>query len=492
MTLWTNGLIHTLRRKNEIVHSMLTDGGLIIALGDDVKDYEPTDCIDLGGAHLYPGFIDAHLHLVGYGLSLTIKNISSLKTKPAILAYLKEHFNNEPLLIEGYRDISLSKIDLDTISTNHFIFLRHNDYHSFTVNSAVLEKVKINSKTGVLKEKDAEKVTPLFLHADEKRLFDVTEKAINSLHRYGVTTILTDDLAYFNSYQETLDIIMVLAHKTKMRTHLLVHEKALDDFLASPPKETDFLKVNSVKTFYDGTLSSRSALLSKPYLDTNTNGEHIHTKDQMIAFLKKVRDHQLPLAIHTIGDQAMREVADLLSIYPPLQNQKDRIIHASLVDKLIVSKLAKLNVVLDVQPQFIKSDLPQILSSIGENHLIYSFKTYKNANLALSLTSDAPVERPNPLLGIYAAVTRKGNDGRVYHKTERLTRYQALKGYTIDAAKNLGYKNKGLIKRGYLADFVVFREDILTIPLSKMATQSVLMTIVNGEIIYNDKEKSPR
>ena len=492
MTLWKNGFIHTLRTKQEIIHEMITKDGVIIATGRDVTLYQPAGIIDLKGMHLYPGFVDAHLHLVGYGLSLTIPNISKHKTKAAIISYLKQAYRSQPLFVEGYGDINITKDDLDAISNRHFIILRHADYHSYTVNSVVLDTLKIVSQNGILKEKDGESVATLFLARDQKTLYKATKNAISSLHHFGITTILTDDLAYFNSYEETLNIIDHLTHKMKMRTHLLVHKKVLADYLSTPPDETPFLKVNGIKTFYDGTLSSRSALLSSPYRDTNTQGQRMHTPGELENLLIKVRQHQLPLAVHTIGDLALQELTTLLLKYPTTPNVPDRIIHASLADRPTIEKLSTLNVVLDVQPQFIKSDLPQTLSLIDEYTLIYPFNSYKKAKIKLSLTSDAPVETPNPLLGIYAAVTRRGHDNQRYHLKERLTRFQALKGYTIDAARHLGYKNKGHIKQGYLADFVVYEKDILAVPLEKLTKQKVIMTIVDGVIVYEDKEKSPR
>src|SRR5690606_6758008 len=134
------------------------------------------------------------------------------------------------LKVEGYLNVGLTKHDLDQISDTQVIILRHNDYHSFTVNSYTLKLLNMNHETGILIEDEGKPVDPLWSMAEKTALEDMTSAALQSLHRYGITSIISDDLFYFNSYEETLDIIDKQVTTHPMRTNLLIHYQVLNEY----------------------------------------------------------------------------------------------------------------------------------------------------------------------------------------------------------------------------------------------------------------------
>ncbi|MBU1141952.1 MAG: amidohydrolase family protein, partial [Firmicutes bacterium] len=139
MKLFKNGIFHTMETEDTIKYQMATDQGLIIGFDQAIEHLEFDEIIDLEGAHVYPGFVDAHLHLLGYGQKLSRPNLMNHQDKDIALKILEGSYHNGPLFAEGYFECGLTKDDLNRISIKHPIMIRHNDYHSLTVNNVVLK-----------------------------------------------------------------------------------------------------------------------------------------------------------------------------------------------------------------------------------------------------------------------------------------------------------------------------------------------------------------
>lgn len=488
MILWKNGILHTLENEHDVHTQMATDQGLIIGFDEDVKDLTFDQEIDLNGYHLYPGFVDAHLHIVGYGQKLLKKDLSSIRQKDEILAFIKTHVDQGFTFYEGYFDIGITKAELDEISTEKPIILKHNDYHSLTVNSVVLKHVNLTSDSGFLTEEDAQKVNKTYEVYDHDQIKKMIEHSISSLQSFGVTGGHSDDLYYFNGYHDTLSAFLEVLEEKPFRTHLLMHHKIIEDYKTAKHSFLDqnkYLQLGAVKIFYDGTFSSKTALLNHPYKGLSHQGIRIFKKDELIELVKKIRSYELPLAIHVIGDLGLKEVVELLKAYPPKEGLHDRIIHASLADLKTIKMMEDMPIILDIQPQFISSDLPSILSLFSiKPELIYPFKTYMKHNLVLCGSSDAPVEIPNPLLGMHQLIFRK-KDGVVYQEEERLSRFNALELYTTYANVPTYKANRGMLKKGFIADFTVLSEDILTMDESSFFKDLVKMTIIDEQIVHH-------
>jgi predicted amidohydrolase YtcJ len=488
-TKYTNGRFYLMTDAHAFVSEIWTEGGVITSVGPQPTWHADRE-INVKGSVGFPGFVDAHLHIVGYGETLTLLQLNKNPHPQQVLALVRQRFTGTFLYCQGHVEQALTKVDLDKISATVPILLRHADFHGATVNSALLKLIELDHPTGILHELEALKAVKALPKYSHEALISMIEKAMTSLHQYGITGGHSDDLYYFNGFDKTVAAFEATLTRLPFRTHLLIHHLELDHFLASGRPWLDqsrYLQLGAIKTFYDGTISSQTALMTYPYQLSHQHGERIFTQDQWDALLRKIRHAGLPIAIHTIGDQALHEVAMSLAKYPVKPGLHDRIIHASFASHETVNQLKRLPVIFDIQPQFLSSDLPWGLSYISpQTALIYPWKTYQDAGLILCGSSDAPVETPNPLLGIHAACHRQSiHDQRIYQPDQNLTMFEAIRLYTTGAnAPTYDLAHRGTLKVGNVADFTFLKDDILQHPDMLLKTKTT-MTVVDDQIVYN-------
>jgi predicted amidohydrolase YtcJ len=463
---------------------MINDKGIIIREPDGTTN----ETIDLQGASMYPAFVDCHMHLMGYGQHLSRGNVNHLKTNEAILAYIRTHLTPPVTYIEGYHPCGIHKSDLDDVSKDSFIYLRHEDYHGMTVNSKTLQRLNITSDDGVLLENDGTKALKSIEKNSNETLVTFLEKAYQSLYQYGVIAAHSDDLYYFNGYVDTLKAFDEASRHFPFYAHLLIHHETLSDYQihGNIIQDNSYLELGAVKMFYDGTTGSKTALMNAPYV-TGGHGERVNQVDVFHQYVLEARANQLPVAVHVIGDLGLEEVCQILREHPVKKGLKDRIIHASYATPKTYALIKDLDVFLDIQPQFLTTDLPHTLAYFTqEPHGIFPFKTYHDLNVSYGLSSDAPVEIPNPILGMYSAIFRD-IDGVVYQPDERLNRMQALLGYTTHAWQ-LTNHHAGYLKPGYPAHLVITNKDILTTPKDAFLSIEVLETYIDGKRVFQHKK----
>jgi len=490
MKLWTNGHFHSMRDQHHEYFNILTENGKIIAVNVDEAKYPSIERIDLREHHAYPGMVDAHMHLLGYGQKLTRLDLTGLSTKQEILVRLRTATACGLFVADGYRDCQITKHDLDTIFSNQPAVLMHNDYHSVTANSRALEIADVLSDTGILIEQASKKLVSKLLTYDKETLKEYFRKALDELYAVGITGGHSDDLFYFGGHEKTFSAIKEVLDEQPFRTHLLVHNRIFEDFYNMNHSETKYLELGAVKLFYDGTLSSKTALVSQPYKDTQSYGQRMQPIDDFKQLIKKIRSYGLTAAVHVIGDNGLDELTDILTELPPKPNQRDRIIHASLSREETLRKLRKMPVVLDIQPLFVSSDMPYMDTWFSKTPpLVYAWKTYLEHGLSLLGSSDSPVEDPNPLLGIHSLINRQSHkDGKVYISGERLDRFTAISLYTTSHVLISKHENeKGYLDVGYLADLTVFPDDLMQVPESKLLTMKPSMTVIDEKIVYRPK-----
>lgn len=489
MKLWKNGIFHTMLSEDDTKFQMATDQGRIVGFDHQVENLEYDEIINLKGYHVYPGFVDAHLHLLGYGQKLSRPNLMNMKDKNKIIKIIQSSFLDQPLFVEGYFECGLKKDDLNQISHIHPIMLRHNDYHSLTVNQVVLDHIGLPHSDGVLTEEEAEMAMDSFPKHSNQTLELFLEKSISKLNSYGITGGHSDDLSYFNGFKSTLEVFDRVLDKKPFRAHLIVHHHVLDDYLNSKRvylNQTPYLQLGAIKMFYDGTISSKTALMKKKYLGVNSNGLRIHEIQEFENMVKKAREHGLNVAIHIIGDQALLEALEILKKYPPIIGDHDRLIHTSFMDQDAVDLMKNMPISIDMQPQFLSSDIPWALDYFSQTpEFVYPWKTLNDLKINLAGSSDAPVEIPNPLLGIYAAVTRISDfDHQAYFKNECLSRFEAIKLYTRYANYSTMDSNRGYLQKGYIADLSVFEENLEQTPIENFKKEICYMTVVDEHIVY--------
>ena len=488
MILWKNGVLHTLENELKTYQHMATDKGLIVGFDEDIKDLAFDLEIDLKGNHLYPGFVDSHLHLIGYGQRLSLHTLEGLEDKKDILKKIKKEINKTDFFFQGYKPAHITKFDLNEIRNDQPIILRHRDNHSITVNDFVLNALNEISPTGFLTEEKSDRIIRHYMKKDDNTLKMMLKKGLESLHQFGITGGHSDDLSYYNGYHETLDIFKDVLKEIPFRAHLLIHHRVINDFIKADTSwldQNEYLQLGAVKIFYDGTFTSKTALLYENYKNESEQGLRIFKKEELETLLIHLRKHDLPVAVHVIGDLGLDEVLSLIEKYPVKKGLHDRIIHSSLASLDTINRMKKLPIILDIQPQFITADLPEILDIFSvKPQYIYPFKTYLDNDLVVCGSSDAPIEIPNPLLGMHAAITRELKDQTIFQASERLSRYEALKLFTTYANVPTYKTNRGSLKVGNIADFTVLSKDLLEMNIDDFLTTKIEMTVVNENIVY--------
>jgi predicted amidohydrolase YtcJ len=489
-TRYTNGIFYTLNPLQPKVTELWVDKGIISFLGSHA-DWQAEQTIDVQGWTCFPGFVDSHLHLIGYGQHLCLLQLHKNPNPQDVLSLIKTQFQGRPLYAQGHIEQALTKHDLDSISSAIPILLRHADFHGATVNSAVLNQIGlVDHPTGILHEAEALKAVQALPQYHQDDLVKMITVAIQKLHEFGITGGHTDDLYYFNGVHEVVSAYHKALTTSPFRTHLLIHHLELVAYEKLMSKHLDkhpYVEFGAVgEIFYDGTLSSQTALMHSPYQGGQKFGERQFSSQQWLATVKRVRALGLPLAVHAIGDLALDEVVDTFLAYPVKTGLHDRIIHASFAKKSTLEKLKKLPVMLDIQPQFVTSDLPwasQIISP--QTELIYPFKTYLNQGLILCGGSDAPVEVPDPLKGIAAAYHRQLQSFALpFQPEEQLSMLEAVQLYTTGAnAPSYQSQRQGKLVVGSVADLTFVNEDFISNP-KRLTTAKVMMTVVDNQIVF--------
>ncbi|WP_099224787.1 amidohydrolase [Listeria costaricensis] len=523
MKLWTNGTFYTMEKEGATTDAVLTDQGKIVAVGQEAILCDAAEKVDLDGAIVFPGFVDSHLHLLWYGQFLDRLRLTDTASKQEALARIAERVEklapDEWLFVEGYdenkwqdQSTLLTRDELDQVSAGHPVLVRRIDYHSVSVNSALIEATGLTADanftgggaidtdetgrlTGVLRDNATTVVIDAFPVATREELGRWLRLAVRDLWAKGVTGGHSEDLHYFNGFKGTLAAFRdTLTEDFPFRAHLLVHNAELEAFCQSGEQFVSgdpFLELGAMKIFYDGTVGSRTALMSRPYADDPENqGLQIQSDEEFEAMVKRARDAGLPVAIHILGDLAFQKVIRTLKKFPPQQGQLDRMIHTPWLRDDLLEEAAGMPICFDLQPQFMSSDLPWALDVLGSEHpeRAFAWKTLIDRGFQVSFGSDAPIETPNPFYGIHAAVTRTASqdlNGRRYFEEEALSVYEAIHSYTAKTAA-ISYKQgeRGKIAPGYAADFTMTRENPFEVEEARLRELEVVRTVVAGRTVF--------
>lgn len=529
-TLWFNGSIYTMLKEGDRVEALFSEKGVIVDTGSLAYIRQAyagniSREIDLKGQTMLPGLVDSHLHLVGHGERLLRLDLSLMEAREAILSALKEKCAVTPagkwIVAEGWNENEwtdpelILRDELDAISTEHPIVLKRICRHALVVNSSALLAAEIKEEAeepaggvicrypdgrlnGLFKESQAQNLILDSLPGiDQDYIEAALSEAIQDAHKLGLTGGHTEDLHYYNGFVPTYEAFKSVIEDKGMafRANLLVHHEALEDMLAAGGRYqggTQYIKFDSMKIFTDGSLGGHTALLSEPYADqSGTNGVAIFTEAELRHWVQKARQADMPIAAHAIGDLAFEYVLNAIEALPPKDGLHDRLIHAQIVRPELLERAVKLPVIFDIQPGFVPSDFPWVEEKVPAKLLAssYAWKTYLNMGITCAGGSDAPIEPLNPILGIHAAVTRAKIDGddAGYGLAERLTVFEAFSLYTKGSAAAIGQeKRRGMIFKGYDADFTVFDLDVFAVKTDDLLTAQAVMTVIDDMIMYDE------
>lgn len=521
--LWYGGTIYTMEEENETVEAVLVEDGKISATGSFADlSLLADEKINLEGTTMYPGFVDSHLHLLFLGIQLTRLDLSEARSAEEMLEMVRKAAENTPkdqwLFGEGWNENNFINPRIPTIDEldkirKEPILLTRVCHHAVLGNSAALQVGAVTDQTkspaggeighdengnlnGLLFEQAMNLITdrlPKEGDAYVQFLTDALNLSINHLLSYGLTGGHTEDMHYFGHYTNPLTAYhRVVGDKNHFRIHMLRHDGVFEEMMkANVPCNNPFIEAGAMKIFVDGALGSSTAALSAPYTDEpNNNGLLIHTNEQLKNVVKLARTYDEAVAIHVIGDAGVEQALDVIEEYPVQEGKRDRLIHCCVLREDLINRMAKLPIVVDIQPAFVPSDFPWVIDRLGKDRLAFSYpwNTLVDSGIVCAIGTDAPIESINPLETIYAATERKKpfDEGDGYLPEQKLSRFDAIQMYTVGSAKAICKEHeRGLIKQGYDADFSIFDRDLFIGKPESMLKAKAVKTVVAGRTVFN-------
>ncbi|MFJ5790983.1 amidohydrolase [Lysinibacillus sp. NPDC093197] len=496
------------------------------------KDFKQ---LDLNGATLIPGFIDTHNHLFMYALNKAQVDCSSPRNKSiSDILYNLEAFHQKQndsswILGFGYDDTMLTenrhptKEDLDKVSTDRPIIVRHISNHIAVVNSKVLELAKIdasvkdpegghfgrdasNNLNGVLYEHAAMSFVYDYIPAPLKEeVIDLIRVAAQDYVAQGITTN-TDAAVGHSEYDIHMDVIRDTKHPMRMRLmfmyNVLLEDGFFEKYNANQLNQkiledsNGMAKLDSVKLFQDGSIQGLTGALRQPYYnDPNLFGELIFPQQTLNDYVLNFHSRGFRIATHGNGDRA---IGSILEAYQHALDTSPRTDHRHRIEHVQTATPEDLKLMKDYN----------IAASFFINHVYYWGDRHKNIflgperaerinplkeaddlGLLYTLHSDCPVTPISPLFSIWAAVNRVTSGGHVLGEGQKINVETALKSMTIYGAQlNFDEQDLGSIEIGKFADFAILDKDPTAVDPMTIKDINILFTIINGEIVFENKE----
>ena len=522
--VFLNGCIYTMDSAHQIVEALAISGSRIVATGPlrKIQRYigPCTQVIDLQKRIMIPGFIDTHIHFVASALSTYEIDLTHTHTLTAIQHLLAQEIHHvkpdqwiiaskwNPNLLPS--DNSPTKQDLDDLSPTNPIVVKSVDGHTYWVNSQALTIASITSMTpnppggvierdkttgdptGILRETAMGILEACIPPIPNSAVDNALKHAVHQAHVFGITSIhVPEDERAFQAFQRLL-----ASNTLQLRVYMLLPIELFNSILAlglTTVFGSDKLRFGAVKVFVDGALGSQTAAMVHPYEGTyDNNGVIVTHKERLQEILQVASAHNIQVAAHAIGDKANHIILDVIE-HVASSEIKDqtrfRIEHAQHLMSSDISRFSDPSIIACMQPAHISLDMDIADQHLGPRSITaYRLLSLRNAGASLAFGSDSPVTTLDPLKGVYAAVTRKKIDTQPstsWHPDERLTVFDAIQAYTINAARASGEETiKGSIEPGKLADLVVLSENIFELSDEDLYTAQVDMTIFDGEIVY--------
>lgn len=524
----TNGRIYTVDSLFSTAEAFAVKDGKFVQVGRKeaiLEAFESDSLIDLQGAAVYPGFIDAHAHFYRYGLGLVQADLTGTTSFEEVLQRLQAHrekYPDSPWIIGRGWDQNdwenkefPTKEELDARYPNTPVLLTRIDGHAALVNQPALELAGIDASTnilggrvilqngaptGVLIDNAIDQVSEKIPAPGRKQQRQALLNAQENCFAVGLTSVVDAGLE-----KETIDLMDSLQQEgsLKMRVYAMLSPSQTnkDYYFEHGPYITDHLTVTSFKVYGDGALGSRGASLLEPYHDDHGNyGFLLNTPEAFADLAAEILKNDFQMNTHCIGDSANRT---LLNIYSNLleegNDRRWRIEHAQVVAPADLAIFGTHNIIPSVQPTHATSDMYWAGDRLGEERVqtAYTYKELLETAGLLAIGSDFPVEDINPLYGFHSAVARKDAENYPeggFQPENKISREDALRGMTIWAAySNFEEEKKGSIEAGKLADFVVLEQDIMEAPENQLRNIGVLQTVIGGKRVYakSDSQGAP-
>lgn len=531
MRLLYNGIFYTLDREFPVAEAAAIDNGRIVAVGEtqallaEFGSARHRD--DLGGKAVIPGLCDAHIHLEQYALGLQKVDCETTSRSDCLLrvaerasfvapgAWILGHGWNQNSWPEGFGNASL----LDEVAPHHPVYLTAKSLHAGWANSLALRMAGIGlntpdpdggrigrdehgNPTGILYESAMGLISGVIPEPGLKTLAQAIGSALKTLAQMGITAVHDFDRRSCFSALQILHDDGLLHQRVLKSIPLEDLGHAIAIGLRSGFGD-DFLRVGSVKAFADGALGPRTAAMLQPYDgDPDNRGMLLLDAEELFEHGRLAVENGFSLAVHAIGDRANHEVLEAFSALRSFEQTMDqlsaanrprlrhRIEHVQLIHVDDAPRLSELGIVASMQPIHATSDMLMADRFWGKRAAqSYAWRLQRDHGAVLAFGSDAPVESPNPFLGIHAAITRQRADGTPgsngWYPSQRLSLREAFTAYTQGPAYTAGMEDRiGKLSPGYLADLVVLSRDPFEVEPAAVREIHPLATMTAGEWIY--------
>ncbi|HUN04262.1 MAG TPA: amidohydrolase [Niabella sp.] len=514
-----NAAIYTGDAAFSVAEAMVIKDGKIVETGklsDLEKKYTAKEKLNVEGKFIYPGFIDAHAHFVGYALGLQKLDLVGTNSWEEILEKCKHRDRelgaDEWLVGRGWdqNDWQVknfpSNEKLNELFPDRPVYLTRIDGHAAIANAKALELAEVkpgddieggtfetkNGKlTGVLIDNAMNTVAGVIPQADKQQLEEALSVAQKNCFAVGLTTIVDAGLDH-----ETIELIDTLQKEGKLKMRIfamLSDSKKNYDWLKTRGKiKTDFLNVRAFKVYGDGALGSRGACLLQDYSDRpGWRGFLLSSIAHFDSVAKVIAENEWQMCTHAIGDSGNRTMLTIYSKYLKGKNDKRwRIEHAQVINRDDFHYFGDNNIIPSVQPTHATSDMYWAGQRLGLVRVkgAYAYRQLLGQNGWIALGTDFPVEDISTFKTFFAAVARKDAKGFPeggFQPENALSREQTLRGMTIWAAKaNFEEQEKGSLEKGKTADFIILDKDIMQTSENELLGIQTLKTFVGGQLVY--------
>ena len=512
-----NGTIYTVDSSYSKAEAMLIKDGKILAVGNkaDLENkYAIKEKLDARGKFIYPGFIDAHAHFVGYGSGLLTVDLTGTTSWEEVIqrvtAFVKKNPDPASWIIgRGWDQNDWDKEEfpdnsrLNELFPQRPVILQRVDGHAAIANQAALDlgnvragmqleggsvETKNNLLTGILIDNAVDLVTRVIPPLSSQQYALSLMEAEKNCLAVGLTTI--DDCGLGFKDVETIRQLQSEG-KLNMRLYVMLSDD-LENFnwlKKNGMIKTDQLNVRSIKVYADGALGSRGACLLAPYQDKpGWSGFLLKSQAHFDSVAAMIYQQGWQMCTHAIGDSGNRTILNIYGKYLKKKNDRRwRIEHAQVVNSNDLELFGKYSVVPSVQPTHATSDMYWAEVRLGAERIkgAYAYQQLMQQNGWIPLGTDFPVEDISPIKTFYAAVIRKDAKGwpkNGYQVENALSREQAIRGMTIWAARaNFEETEKGSLEKGKLADFVILDRDLMNASEKELINTKVLSTYIGGK-----------
>lgn len=518
-TIVHNGIVYTVNDRFETAQAFAVKDGKIVAVGsnDEIQSkYKAKEDIDAKGQAVYPGFIDAHAHFLGYGQSLFMVDLFGANSWDEVVQRVKkfaaEHPEEKWIRGRGWDQNKWpgkaypKNETLNQLFPGTPVMLTRVDGHAAIVNQKAFDlagvvpdqrmvggeiETKNGKLTGVLIDNAVDLISaklPASTTDDYLKWLGLAQK---NCFATGLTTVADCGLMY-NDVQ-TIDGLQKEG-KLDMRLYIMLSDDTANynRYLKKDPYKTDKMFVNGVKVYADGALGSRGACLLKHYSDKpGWFGFLLKDKRYFDSLASVLINSNYQMCTHAIGDSANRDMLNIYNKYLKGTNDKRwRIEHAQVINENDFNLFGKSNIVPSVQPTHATSDMYWAEERLGKDRIkgAYAYKQLLQQNGWLPLGTDFPVEDINPFKTFLAAVFRKDAKGfpdKGFQIENALTREEALKGMSIWAAKSCFLeKEVGSIEVGKKADFIMLDKDLMKVGERDVLNTRVKLTVLGGKKVF--------